>query len=304
MYRGDTPFSNDGCNDMDNQSGVPGIGYGRNEDEDIYRNFLLFLTMNDVDNKNEDFSNLFFRDDLFNNQNIQPSDNQKSSRILTELFAKVINQNIQPSDNQKSSRILTELFAILGPKMKSDTFIIESKRKWNLINIIKTYFIQSYTPNFINESIKEPDNKIRKINPDLLKTKFKTFPDIIDLRVKDIYFNDLCKKEIKGKIKIDNNKRIINNIEKDSDLDFKMNLKLRDVLKLFFNIETNLIGDFMKDGLQDYKQYFSSIKNNVKKKHKYKFLEKFIYSLNEIYLITKDNTKQSEKTTVAASKDL
>ena len=280
MYRGDTPFSNDGCNDMDNQSGVPGIGYGRNEDEDIYRNFLLFLTMNDVDNKNEDFSNLFFRDDLFNNQNIQPSDNQKSSRILTELFA------------------------ILGPKMKSDTFIIESKRKWNLINIIKTYFIQSYTPNFINESIKEPDNKIRKINPDLLKTKFKTFPDIIDLRVKDIYFNDLCKKEIKGKIKIDNNKRIINNIEKDSDLDFKMNLKLRDVLKLFFNIETNLIGDFMKDGLQDYKQYFSSIKNNVKKKHKYKFLEKFIYSLNEIYLITKDNTKQSEKTTVAASKDL
>lgn len=280
MYRGDTPFSNDGCNDMDNQSGVPGIGYGRNEDEDIYRNFLLFFTMDDVDNKNEDFSNLFFRDDLFNNQNIQPSDNQKSSRILTELFA------------------------ILGPKMKSDTFIIESKRKWNLINIIKTYFIQSNIPNFINESIKEPDNKIRKINPDLLKTKFKTFPDIIDLRVKDIYFNDLCKKEIKGKIKIDNNKRIINNIEKDSDLDFKMNLKLRDVLKLFFNIETNLIGDFMKEGLQDYKQYFSSIKNNVKKKHKYKFLEKFIYSLNDIYLITKDNIKQFEKTTVPASKDL
>lgn len=280
MYRGDTSFSNDGCNDMDNQSGVPGIGYGRNEDEDKYRNFLLLLTMDDVDNKNEDFSNLFFRDDLFNNQNIQPSDNQKSSRILTELFA------------------------ILGPKMKSDTFIIESKRKWNLINIIKTYFIQSNIPNFINESIKEPDNKIRKINPDLLKTKFKTFLDIIDLRVKDIYFNDLCKKEIKGKIKIDNNKRIINNIEKDSDLDFKMNLKLRDVLKLFFNIETNLIGDFMKEGLQDYKQYFSSIKNNVKKKHKYKFLEKFIYSLNDIYLITKDNIKQFEKTTVPASKDL
>ena len=111
-----------------------------------------------------------------------------------------------------------------------------------------------------------------------------------------IYSNNICKKEIKGEIEIDNNIKIIKNTEKNSDLDTKMNLTLRGVLKLFFNIETNLKRLFMKEGLQDYKQYFSSIKNNDKKKHRYKYLEKFIYNLNEIYMMTKYNTKQFEST--------
>ena len=96
------------------------------------------------------------------------------------------------------------------------------------------------------------------------------------MTLKQIYFNDICNKEIKGNVKIDNNKKIIANIIKDSELDNKMKLKFREVLELFFN-------------MIDYKQYFDSIKNNQKKKHKYKFLEKFVYNLNDIYVMVKDN---------------
>ena len=273
MYKGDTPSSNDDNNDLDNLSGLSGIGCRKNGHNYLYYSSLFPLANVDEDNEKEDFSNLYFQ---FNNQNIQPSENQKQSPILTELLA------------------------ILGPKIKYDTSIRESKRKWNQINTIKRNLIQDIIPAYINESINDPYDKIRKIDPNLLKNKFKTFYSFKDLRLMDIYCNDLCKKEIKGQIKIDNNKRIIKNIEEFSDLDSKMKLKFGDVLKLFFNIETKLIGDFMKKGLQDYKQYFSSIKNKDKKMHKYKFLEKFVYSLNYVYMITKDN----ERTTLPASKNL
>ena len=282
MYKGDTPSSNDDNDDMDNQSGMSGIGYSRNGYNYINDNIFFSPAESEEDNKKEDFSNLYFQtkgDDLFNNQNIQPSDNQKPSPVLTELSK------------------------ILGPKKKYDPSFKGSKRKWNQINTIKRNLIQNIIPHYINESINDPYDKIRKIDPNLLNNKYKTFDDIYNLRLMDVYFNDLCKKESKGKIKIDNNKRIIKNIEEFSDLYKKMNLKFSDVLKLFFNIETKL-GDFMKKGLRDYKQYFSSIKNRDKRKHNYKFLEKFIYSLNDVYMITKDNTKQSERTTVPSSKDL
>ena len=189
-------------------------------------------------------------------------------------------------------------------KKKNDTSIIESKRKWNQINTIKRNLIQDIIPDFFNSSIKDPDKKIRKIDPELFKKEYKTIPDIIDISLKVIYSNNISKKEIKDNIKIDNNKIIIKNIEEHSDLDIKMNLKFRDVLKIFFNIETKLIADYLKEDLIDYKQYFSSIKNKEKKKHNYKFLEKFIHSLNEVYLMTKYNMKQSGKTTGPDSKNL
>ena len=282
MDKGYTPFSNDDNNDMDNLSGMSRIGFSWNSSNYLYDNSIFSPAESDEDSKKKDLTNPYFQkeDDLFNNQNIQPSDNKKSYPILTELFE------------------------ILGPKEKSNAAIKESKRKWNQINTIKRNLIQDIIPPYINESINDPYDKIRKIDPNLLITKYKKFDDIIGLRLMDVYYNDLCNKEINEKIKIDNNKRIIKNIEEFSDLYNKMNLKFRDVLKLFFNIETKIIGDSMKKGLKDYKQYFSSIKNRDKKKHKYKFLEKFIYSLNEVYMITKDNTKQSEGTTVPVSKDL
>ena len=288
MYKGNNSYSNDDNNDLDNLSGMSRIGYKRNNDFSIYSNFSLSSFNDDEDNNNEDLTNVCFQKkgddpDLFNNQNIEPSDNQKQSHVLTEL------KNILGT-NQK--------------KMKNDTSIIESKRKWNQINTIKRNLIQDIIPDFFNSSIKDPDKKIRKIDPELFKKEYKTIHDIIDISLKVIYSNNISKKEIKENIKIDNNKIIIKNIEEHSDLDNKMNLKFRDVLKIFFNIETKVIADYLKEDLIDYKQYFSSIKNKEKKKHNYKFLEKFIYSLNEVYLMTKHNMKQSEKTTGPDSKNL
>ena len=288
MYKGNTSYSNDDINDLDNLSGMSRIGYKRNNDFSIYSNFSSPSPNDDEDNNNEDLTNVFFQKkgddpDLFNNQNIEPSDNQKQSYVLTEL------SNILEQEQKK---------------MKNDTSIIESKRKWNQINTIKRNLIQDIIPDFFNSSIKDPDKKIRKIDPELFKKEYKTIHDIIDISLKVIYSNNISKKEIKENIKIDNNKIIIKNIEEHSDLDNKMNLKFRDVLKIFFNIETKLIADYLKEDLIDYKQYFSSIKNKEKKKHNYKFLEKFIYSLNEVYLITKHNMKQSEKTTGPDSKNL
>lgn len=243
-----------------NPSPIPSFGGG----EEVYPN----LHQSNVDEK-------------FNNQNINPFDNQK---------------------NQEISQIVKELLIILGEKEKNDDYIIESKRNWNQRNTIKRNLIQKIILNWLNLSIKDKYIKLRKIEPDLLKKGFCSFSKIIDLTLKQIYFNNICKKEIKGNVKIDNNKEIINNIIKDSELDIKMNLKLREVLEVFFNIETKVISENLKQGLIDYKQYFDSIKNNEKKKHKYKFLEKFINNLNDIYLMVKDNS--GEKTTGPTTKDL
>ena len=288
MYKGNTSYSNDDNYDLDNLLGMPRIGYKRNNDFSIYSNFSSPSPNDDEDNNNEDLTNVFFQKkgddpDLFNNQNIEPSDNQKQSYVLTEL------SNILGQEQKKK---------------KNDTSIIESKRKWNQINTIKRNLIQDIIPDYLNSSIKDPDKKIRKIDPELFKKEYKTIHDIIDISLKVIYSNNISKKEIKENIKIDNNKIIIKNIEEHSDLDNKMNLKFRDVLKIFFNIETKVIADYLKEDLIDYKQYFSSIKNKEKKKHNYKFLEKFIHSLNEVYLMTKHNMKQSEKTTGPDSKNL
>lgn len=199
---------------------------------------------------------------------------------------------------------MIELLEILGKKYSLNIFVIESKRKWNQMNAIKRYLIQIIIPKWLNISILNSNIRIMRIDANLLKTKFKTFNDLMDLPIKVIYYNNICKKDIKGEIKIDNNIKIIENITKYSDLEIKMNLTFRDVLKLFFNMETNLIKDNLKEGLQDYKQYFSSIKNNIKKKHRYKYLEKFIYILNEISMMAKDDSKQFEKITDLIYHDL
>ena len=116
----------------------------------------------------------------------------------------------KPSFNKwnKISPILTESIEILGPKRKYDTSIKESKRKWYQINTIKRNHIQDIIPDYINEAINDPYDKIWEIEQNLLNNIFKTFNDCKDLRLIDLYFNHLCIKEIKGKIKIDNNKRI------------------------------------------------------------------------------------------------
>ena len=276
MYKENHLYYDDASNDLDNLSGLSGMDYIRSLPEKMAYSLPIPPNIDVEENDNHSSPNLIIEtkgDDFFNNQNIQPSDNKKSSPIEIELKE------------------------ILGKKKKLTISIRESKRKWNQYNVIKRNLIQNIILKWLNFSINDPNIKIRKIDANLFTIKYKTFNNIIDLPLKVIYSNNICKKEIKGEIEIDNNIKIIKNIEKNSDLDTKMNLTLRKVLKLFFNIETNLKGGFMKEGLQDYKQYFSSIKNNDKKKHRYKYLEKFIYNLNEIYMMTKYNTKQFEKST-------
>ena len=276
MFKENHPYWDDASNDLDNLSGSSGMDYIRSLSEKMAYSLPIPPNIDVEENDNHSSPNLIIEtkgDDFFNNQNIQPSDNKKSSPIETELKE------------------------ILGKKKKLTISIRESKRKWNQYNVIKRNLIQNIILKWLNFSINDPYIKIRKIDANLFTIKYKTFNNIIDLPLKVIYSNNICKKEIKGEIKIDNNIKIIKNIEKNSDLDSKMDLTLREVLKLFFNIETNLKRLFMKEGLQDYKQYFSSIKNNDKKKHRYKYLEKFIYNLNEIYMMTKYNTKQFEKST-------
>lgn len=273
MYKENHLYYDDASNDLDNLSGLSGMDYIRSLPEKMAYSLPIPPNIDVEENDNHSSPNLIIEtkgDDFFNNQNIQPSDNKKSSPIEIELKE------------------------ILGKKKKLTISIRESKRKWNQYNVIKRNLIQNIILKWLNFSINDPSFKIRKLDANLFTIKYKTFNNIIDLPLKVIYSNNICKKEIKGEIEIDNNIKIIKNIEKNSDLDTKMNLTLRGVLKLFFNIETNLV---MKEGLQDYKQYFSSIKNNDKKKHRYKYLEKFIYNLNEIYMMTKYNTKQFEKST-------
>lgn len=273
MYKENHLYWDDASNDLDNLSGLSGMDYIRSLSEKMAYSLPIPPSIDVEENDNHSSPNLIIEtkgDDFFNNQNIQPSDNKKPSPIEIELKE------------------------ILGKKKKLTISIRESKRKWNQYNVIKRNLIQNIILKWLNFSINDPNIKIRKIDANLFTIKYKTFNNIIDLPLKVIYSNNICKKEIKGEIEIDNNIKIIKNIEKNSDLDTKMNLTLRGVLKLFFNIETNLV---MKEGLQDYKQYFSSIKNNDKKKHRYKYLEKFMYNLNEIYMMTKYNTKQFEKST-------
>ena len=163
----------------------------------------------------EDSSNMHQSngDERFNNQNINPFNNQK---------------------NQEKSQVVKELKKILGEEEKTDDYIIESRRNWNQRNTIKRNLIQKIILNWLNLSIKNKYNKLRKIKPNLLKKEFSSFSKIFDLTLKQIYFNNICNKEIKGNVKIDNNKKIIANIIKDSELDIKMNLKFREVLELFF----------------------------------------------------------------------
>ena len=196
MYKENHLYLNDSYNDLDILSGLSGMEYFQNMPKNIGYNL----------------SNSSIIDDEENGKHSSPN-----TKIVTKGDDFFNNQNIQPSENKKQSPILTELLAILGPKIKSDTSIRESKRKWNQINTIKRNLIQDIIPAYINESINDPYDKIRKIDPNLLKNKFKTFYDLKDLRLMDVYCNDLCKKEIKGQIKIDNNKRkqyFLNNFNK------------------------------------------------------------------------------------------
>jgi hypothetical protein len=214
---------------------------------------------------------------------------------------KDINPFIDSVDNEETKSV-TDLKKLLGEKRKYKSNKIEkireSKRNWNQKNIIKRFLIQNNILDFINISIKDPSQKLRKLEPNIFNKEYKKISDIIDFSLKEIYSKNICKN--RDNLDIDHNIKIIKQIEKNSSLDRKMNLSLRDVLRRFFKfpLENKLI-EFEKDfeeGLIDYEKYYISLLNDDKKKHNYTFMKKFINNLNDLKNIV---IKKSEKTTIS-----
>lgn len=202
----------------------------------------------------------------------------------------------------EETKSVTDLKKLLGEKRKYKSNKIEkireSKRNWNQKNIIKRFLIQNNILDFINISIKDPSQKLRKLEPNIFNKEYKKISDIIDFSLKDIYSKNICKN--RDNLDIDHNVKIIKQIEKNSFLDRKMNLTFRDVLRPFFKfpLENKLI-EFEKDfeeGLIDYEKYYISLLNDDKKKHNYTFMKKFINNLNDLKNIV---IKKSEKTTIS-----
>ena len=103
------------------------------------------------------------------------------------------------------------------------------------MNKIKRNLIQDIYLDWINYSIKDPEFKLKKIEPSLLKNKYKNFQDILDASLKTIYSHDICQKEIIGKVTKDHNKYVIKILENNREFSIKINLYFSDTFKLFFN---------------------------------------------------------------------
>ena len=201
---------------------------------------------------------------------------------------------------QKNTKILDNLNELIGKKRNNrqkypNKNKKESIRNWNQLNKIKRNLIQDIILDWVNISIENPELRLKKIEPQILKNKYKNFSDIIDMTLSEIYSNDISKKEIIGDTRKEHNKIIIQNLGKDSIIYSKMNMTFKEVMKLFFNIFENPV----KEGLIDYIQYFSSTKES----HNDTYNKKIMNNLNKIYIIVA-NEKQSEKTTGTNSKHL
>ncbi len=201
---------------------------------------------------------------------------------------------------QKNTKILDNLNELIGKKRNNrqkypNKNKKESIRNWNQLNKIKRNLIQDIILDWVNISIENPELRLKKIEPQILKNEYKNFSDIIYMTLSEIYSNDINKKDIIGNTRREHNKNIIQNLEKDSIIYSKMNMTFKEVMKLFFNIFENPI----KEGLIDYIQYFSSTKES----HNDTYNKKIINNLNKIYIII-TNEKQSEKTTGPNSKHL
>jgi hypothetical protein len=217
-----------------------------------------------------------------------------------------INHNfgkIYPSVITEESPIIKELTPLLGTKRKNklldDCDSKGSIRNLNQINGIKRYLIQICILNWLNILITNKDEKLKKIEPEILEKNYKTFDNLLDLTLKEIYSNNICKKAIKGKITLDHNKNIIQNIKKNCILDIKLNLKFRDVLRMFFNdfsIENEINVNNIREGLLDYIQYFKSLDAN-KKFHSVAFKRKFMHNLNNLFIKVKNDISPLEKST-------
>ena len=249
----------------------------------------------------------------FNSYNELPLDEKENSDFNPFNYFETDKQNDDVFNitheklyyNQYKLTVPETLDNLLGDKTQQKSILLnnnnikESIRNWNQINKIKRNFIQNIDLDWINHSIENPEFKLKKIDPSLLKNKYKNFSDILDVPLKTIYSNDICQKEIIGHITKEHNKYVIKMLENNHEFSIKINLYFRDTLKLFFNkpIENKIFDDKLKEGLIDYKQYFLS------GKHKPTYAKKLCANLKKLYEMI-DNTKQIEKTTGPSSQDI
>ena len=229
---------------------------------------------------------------LFPNNSSENRDNSDDDIINPHaLQPPTINPNF--SENSKKIAIKDDLGKLLINKgkcyIKSEITndIKVSKRNENIIPKLCRNLIQIIFLIWINFDCK---NVLKKIDPKLFNDKYKNIKDFINKTLREIYSNDICKKEIKENINIEHNIKLIQNLEKDCLMGQKLCLTFREALKLFFkdsieNISLNSFPNFLS-GLEDYHSYFES--SLEKYKNKYKYHEKVAKILLKFYELTVD----------------
>lgn len=244
---------------------------------------------------------------LQNEEGFKMDDNpQQSINMIDEAqnVQNINNQNEDQKSNPYLDKIEEELNKILvekenkNPKKKKlrRKRTKQSIRNGNQLTRIKGNLIQKHILDWLNDG-KSPEHQLKKIDPDLLKSKYAKISDILQISLRELYSNDICKKYINENINKDHNKNIINNLEKNDIMSTKLAFKFKNVLKIFFNIddENNLLIDENENilkGMINFKEYFEKTINSNNT-----FNKKLIKNLKKVADLIFKNSKLSEVTT-------
>lgn len=224
-------------------------------------------------------------DEAQNVQNINNQNEDQKSNPYLDIIEEELNKILVEKENK-------------NPKKKKlhHKRTKQSIRNGNQLTRIKGNLIQKHILDCLNDG-KSPEHQLKKIDPDLLKSKYAKISDILQISLSELYSNDICKKYINENINKDHNKYIINNLEKNDIMSTKLAFKFKNVLKIFFNIpdENNLLIDENENilkGMINFKEYFEkTIKSNNT------FNKKLIKNLKKVADLIFKNSKLSEVTT-------
>ena len=246
---------------------------------------------------------------LQNEEGFKMDDNpQQSINMIDEAqnVQNINNQNEDQKSNPSLDKIEEELNKILVEKENKNPKknklhhkrTKQSIRNGNQLTRIKGNLIQKHILDWLNDG-KSPEHQLKKIDPDLLKSKYAKISDILQISLSELYSNDICKKYINENENInkDHNKNIINNLEKNDIMSTKLAFKFKNVLKIFFNIddENNLLIDENENilkGMINFKEYFEKTINSNNT-----FNKKLIKNLKKVADLIFKNSKLSEVTT-------
>ena len=140
---------------------------------------------------------------LFPNNSSENRDNSDDDKINPHALQP---PTINPNFSENSKAIKDDLGKLLINKgkcyIKSEITndIKVSKRNENIIPKLCRNLIQIIFLIWINFDCK---NVLKKIDPKLFNDKYKNIKDFINKTLREIYSNDICKKEIKENINIE-----------------------------------------------------------------------------------------------------